>query len=551
MKNLINLKLTLCTLLLMLLTTCSDDDTIQYQLTTQVSPAETGTITPPSGLYNEGTEIELKATPIEEYIFKNWTGDASGNVNPLTITMLEDKNITAVFEKVNYSLTIEIVGEGTVNQEIVLAKSSSKDYESGTTVQLTAVPDAEWRFVEWSGDYTGTENPIQLTMDQAMTLTAKFEKVSYALTIEIEGNGTVNQEIIQAKSTTDYESGTKVQLTAVPDTDWMFVGWSGDFQGSENPITVTMSQAMSIMAKFLPQNLEKTYVPDDNFEKALIDLGYDEEMDDYVYTQLIKLVENLNLERSGIENLTGIENFEALVHLAIADNQISSLDISKNVNLEFLNCNNNELTSLDLSQNINLIVMFAMNNPLVCVQINEAQLEKIGMIPWLGGDGFYSDDGVIFSLDCDALSNSTTYVPDDNFEQALIDLGQDDVLDDYVKTIDIAGLRGLDLSDKNISDLTGIEDFAMLWSLDCSGNNISEISALFGLPLYSIDLSKNQLSSLNLTEFGCAFDIDVRENPLSCIQVSEEQLECMEVSGFGSLQVLKDEDVIISLDCGN
>ena len=28
--------------------------------------------------------------------------------------------------------------------------------------------------------------------------------------------------------------------------------------------------------------IEKTYVPDDNFEQALIDLGYDDELDDYV-----------------------------------------------------------------------------------------------------------------------------------------------------------------------------------------------------------------------------------------------------------------------------
>ena len=316
-------------------------------------------------------------------------------------------------------------------------------------------------------------------------------------------------------------------------------------------VTVTMDKPMSVTAKFMPENLEKTYVPDDNFEKALIILGYDEEMDDYVYTQVIKSVENLNLVKYGIEDLTGIENFEALVHLTIADNQISSLDISENINLEFLNCNNNKLTSLDVSQNINLISMFIMNNPLVCVQIDETQFEKISMISWMNLSGFFSDDGVSFSLDCMALSNSTTYVPDDNFEQALIDLGLDDVLDDYVKTIDISGLKGLDISDKNISDLTGIEDFAMLWSLNCSGNNISEISLLFGLSLYSIDLSKNLLSSLNLTEFGCINDIDVQENPLSCIQISEEQLQCMDDSGWLSLQVLKDEGVIISLDCGN
>ena len=225
MKNLIRLKLTLCTFLLMLLTTCSDDDPIQYQLSTQVTPAEAGTLTPASGLYNEGTEIELKATSAGEYVFKNWMGDASGNANPLKIIMLDDKNITAVFEKVDYSLTIEVIGEGTVNQEIVLAKSSSTDYESGTTVKLTAVPDDEWEFVGWSGDHSSTENPIQIGMDKAMTITAKFEKVSYPLTIEIKGNGTVNEEIIQKKlASTDYESGTTVQLTAVADEAWIFTG---------------------------------------------------------------------------------------------------------------------------------------------------------------------------------------------------------------------------------------------------------------------------------------------------------------------------------------
>ena len=126
MKNPINLKLTVSVMFLALLTFCADDDPIQYQLETLCIPEETGTVTPLPGMYNEGTEIELKATPNEEYIFTNWTGDASGNVNPLTIIMLEDKNITAVFEKVKYSLSIEVIGEGAVNQEIVLAKYSSK-----------------------------------------------------------------------------------------------------------------------------------------------------------------------------------------------------------------------------------------------------------------------------------------------------------------------------------------------------------------------------------------------------------------------------------------
>jgi len=43
-----------------------------------------------------------------------------------------------------------------------------------------------------------------------------------------------------------------------------------------------------------------------------------------------------------------------------------------------------------------------------------------------------------------------TYVPDDNFEQALIDLGYDNALDDSVTTANISGINSLTINDKNI-----------------------------------------------------------------------------------------------------
>ena len=55
-----------------------------------------------------------------------------------------------------------------------------------------------------------------------------------------------------------------------------------------------------------------------------------------------------------------------------------------------------------------------------------------------------------------------TYIPDDNFEQSLIDLGYDDVLDDSVLTSNIENVLMLDVSDKNISDMTGINGFSSL-----------------------------------------------------------------------------------------
>ena len=550
MKNLINLKLLIYTLLLLLLVLCTDDDPIEYRLTTVCTPDKTGAVTPASGMFNEGTEVELKATPIDEYIFKNWTGDASGNDNPLKVIMLDDKNITAVFEKVDYALTLDVIGEGTVNQEIVLAKSSSTDYESGTTVQLTAVPDTEWKFVEWSGDHTGTENPIQLKMDQAMTITAKFEKVSYSLAIEINGNGTIDEAIIQAKSASkDYESGTTVQLTAVPEDQWEFVGWSGDYTGAENPIQITIDKPMSIVATFEVENLEKTYVPDDNFEKALIDLGYDEVLDDYVFNYKINKVKSLTIDSRQIEDLTGIEGFESLEDLIVSDNSLVSLDISNNLDLKFLNCSNNQIVSLDISLNLNLTWLNVDDNPMDCVKVNRDQLPYFSSL--------YQTPAVLFALNCDSANEEKTFVPDDNFEQALIDLGFDDVLDDYVKTFDITYLKSLNISGRNISDLTGLEDFISLITLNAHNNNISLVDPFLGSTFTrlftagTIILSDNNISSLDISGIYCLALLDVRNNPLTCIQINEYQQSCIEGTSLIIMQVKTDEGVTTSLDCGN
>ena len=52
---------------------------------------------------------------------------------------------------------------------------------------------------------------------------------------------------------------------------------------------------------------QKTYVPDNNFEQALIDLGYDDVLDDSVLTASIDTVTSLSIMSMGITDLTGIE----------------------------------------------------------------------------------------------------------------------------------------------------------------------------------------------------------------------------------------------------
>lgn len=133
-----------------------------------------------------------------------------------------------------------------------------------------------------------------------------------------------------------------------------------------------------------------------------------------------------------------------------------------------------------------------------------------------------------------------TYVPDDNFEQALIDLGHDDVLDDYVLTVNINGVTFLDVNYKAISDLTGIEDFTTLEYLYCHFNQLSTLDISQNPALIELVCSQNQLSAIDisqntvLTELRCYYNqlttLDVSQNTaLTVLLCEDNQLTTLDV----------------------
>jgi len=72
---------------------------VQYTLTTAVSPTESGavTLTPSGGIYESGRKVVLKAVAGSGYVFDRWTGDLTGSANPSSIVMSANKSVTAVF----------------------------------------------------------------------------------------------------------------------------------------------------------------------------------------------------------------------------------------------------------------------------------------------------------------------------------------------------------------------------------------------------------------------------------------------------------------------
>ena len=67
-----------------------------------VGVTEGGSVNTSGGTYDEGAEVTITATPDEGYRFTGWTGNATGNENPLSVTITGNVNITANFMQYIY-----------------------------------------------------------------------------------------------------------------------------------------------------------------------------------------------------------------------------------------------------------------------------------------------------------------------------------------------------------------------------------------------------------------------------------------------------------------
>jgi uncharacterized repeat protein (TIGR02543 family) len=121
----------------------------------------------------------------------------------------------------------------------------NQTYILGTEVTLRAIPDPNYRFDKWTGDASGSNNPITITMDRDKTIKANFIR-QYNLTIEAGEGGTTNP----APGTYKYDTGTYVLVRAIPDEYYIFANWSGAETGKTNPISALMNQDKTIKANF-------------------------------------------------------------------------------------------------------------------------------------------------------------------------------------------------------------------------------------------------------------------------------------------------------------
>lgn len=254
---------------------------------------------------------------------------------------------------------------------------------------------------------------------------------------------------------------------------------------------------------------QNTYVPDDNFEQALIDLGYDTgPLNDFVPTANIVGVEILSIQARGVVDLTGIEDFTSLTIFNCTDNLIASLDLSSNTNLQILNADRNLITNVNVSQNTLLESFFIGENLLTNIDISQNILLKY----------FFCSTNQITSVN---IENNTNLISLSCFDNLISSF-----------TIPLSNsLEELEISGNLLTSLDVLNG-SSIRVIYCVENQLSNLDVSNCLDLDVFLFSDNNISSINLSNNNALFGLWCENNPLADLDLSQNlDLEILRFGG--------------------
>jgi uncharacterized repeat protein (TIGR02543 family) len=218
--------------------------------------------------FAEGATVTLTASAATGSRFTGWGGACSGSATTCVVDLDTDSSVTAEFRSVLLPLSVSVTGSGsgsvTSNPgSIDCPGTCSGQFTQGTTVTLTAHPGSD-TFAGWGGDCSGGAVTCTLTMTTGKSVSAAFEPAPprlfpLSVTIAGTGDGTVTSTPAgidcskgpgPSDCTGDFESGSKVVLTATKTGDSTFIGWEGACSDTTPTCEVTMNGSKSVTATF-------------------------------------------------------------------------------------------------------------------------------------------------------------------------------------------------------------------------------------------------------------------------------------------------------------
>lgn len=235
---------------------------------------------------------------------------------------------------------------------------------------------------------------------------------------------------------------------------------------------------MLIIAMCYTSKAQSIYVPDDNFEQALIDLNIDSgPLDDSVSISGILTINTLDIRNHSISDLTGIEYFENLKVLNCRSNNLTKLDLGTNLLLESLLADSNQISQIDLTNNIKLKTLHFSYNNIATLDLHTNNLLEIANIS----------------------NNSIT----------ALDLGM----------ILKVNFKELNCSDNKLEELE-LNKLPNLEKLHCSGNELMILKTAWIPKLQTLICNMNDLLALDLSHNKFLRILNCRSNDLIHLNLS-------------------------------
>jgi hypothetical protein len=226
----------------------------QYYLTVSSAHGVVGG----EGWYDSGSSAYATVTPLivsgssgTQYVFTQWSGDASGNTSPSDPIVMSGPMTATANWKTQYYLTVSSV-YGTVGGQ--------GWYDSGATAYATVTPltiagprGTQYAFDYWSGEVSGTTSPSDpIVMSGPMTATANW-KTQYYLTVS-SAHGVVGGEGWYDDGSTAYATVAPLTVSGGSGVQYVFTVWSGGASGNTSPSNViTMNGPKTATANWKTQ----------------------------------------------------------------------------------------------------------------------------------------------------------------------------------------------------------------------------------------------------------------------------------------------------------
>ena len=219
-----------------------------YTITVSANPTNGGTVTG-GGVYQQGQQCTVSATPGTGYTFLRWTENGtqvSTNAN-YTFTVTGNRNLVAQFQQQNYTISVS------ANPTNGGSVAGGGAYHYGDNCTVIATPANGYTFLRWTenGNQVSTNATYTFTVTGNRTLVAQFQQQSY--TITATANPT-NGGTVTGGGTFNY--GQSCTLTATPATGYTFVRWTKNgMQVSTNATyTFTVTESAAYVAQFSVQS---------------------------------------------------------------------------------------------------------------------------------------------------------------------------------------------------------------------------------------------------------------------------------------------------------